>query len=201
MSNQAVSLFFAVSSQAAARWQCFSRPPSRSPTITSPFVGAALEDDDLLAESGVLKGESRSIADKAVDELEEMGEPGHLPILTVDSACDKMLSVIPLSCGFGAADEVFGSHRPLRCIRRSSQHAAHRSLGLRNVISRLLGSTCDLGHVDAKDRQQQVLSNLHQCATALAGDADDQWGASGLASKHLRHQSSGRHESPHLRRR
>ena len=53
----------------------------------------------------------RSTSDLAVDEREEMGEPGHLVILTEDSACAKVLLVIPLSCGLGATDRFFGIHR------------------------------------------------------------------------------------------
>ncbi len=53
---------------------------------------------------GVLEGETRSIADKAVDELEEMREPGYLAVLTEDLAVVKMVRVGPVWRGFEASD-------------------------------------------------------------------------------------------------
>ncbi len=95
---------------------------------------AALLDNDLLAQSGVLKGEASAVCNEGLDQSEKVGEPGHLAILTVDSVCAKVLLVIPLSCGFGAADEDFGRHcrpnkdtyRPLDLDSQWSAEAFYR---------------------------------------------------------------------------
>ncbi len=71
---------------------------------------AALEDHDLLTEGDVLQRESRAVSDECVDEGEEVADPGHWAILTVNQACAKLQVVTPPSCGFEAAYRVFGRH-------------------------------------------------------------------------------------------
>lgn len=61
-----------------------------------------------------------------------MGDPGHWAILTVDKACAKLLVVSPLSCGFEAADRVFGSHT--HATRRSNQESSMKMLRIAQAL-------------------------------------------------------------------
>jgi hypothetical protein len=59
----------------------------------------------------VVVGElAKDLHQVAFAEGEHWGEPGHVAILTEDSACAKLLPVAPLSCGFEAAGGVFSRH-------------------------------------------------------------------------------------------